>query len=394
MNTNTLKILFVTPNIDAFNPTQGASQRSNLLLNACAHIAQVDVVSFCTNNKPDTDAYKFVFQQSIPFHSAEGRWKKLMHLCTPWNVESTFPVCKEWENIIDKVVSEKEYDYIVIRYVPMASACGLLKHADKLVLDVDDDPIDVASISAKNAKTFRNRLYFKFMRQALKISMRIVKRKVKYLFYSNTNQVYGVNTLYLPNVPFYSVNHVDVDAKYIVPKRLMFVGDMYYQPNIKAVEHFLNYVYPEVKKYHPEVSFHIVGKISDDSLINDWTEKGANVMGFVDSLIKEYAEANCIVVPMYSGGGTCIKILEAMQMLRPIVTTPMGFRGYDKFFEKNIDIMVADTDKKFTEHIISILTDQQLYKQLTTNAQLHYQQHFSKERFYNIVKDTIYTSNV
>ena len=56
--------------------------------------------------------------------------------------------------------------------------------------------------------------------------------------------------------------------------------------------------------------------------------------------------------------------------------------------------MVADTDKKFTEHIISILTDQQLYKQLTTNAQLHYQQHFSKERFYNIVKDTIYTSNV
>lgn len=384
-----MKILFVSPNSDAFDPTQGSTQRSNLLLNACAQLTKVDVVSYYTNNKPDTESYKFIFQQYIPFTTSPGRLKKLMRLCTPWKVESVFPICRDWENILDRIIKEQNYDFIVIRYIPMASACGLLKYADRLILDVDDDPIDVATISAKNAKTFRNRLYFKFMKQTLKITMRTIKKSVKYLFYSNVLQVDSENSKFLPNVPFYSVNQNDVDSKYIVSHRLMFVGDMYYQPNIKGVEHFLNDVYPDIKKMYPDTTFHIVGKISDESLIEQWTIKGANVRGFVDNLIKEYAEAECIVVPMYSGGGTCIKILEAMQMLRPIVTTSVGFRGYDKFFKNNVDLIVADTNKTFAEGIVSIFEDKQFAKELTENAQQHYQQSFSRERFYEIVKENI-----
>jgi hypothetical protein len=61
-----MKILFIASTHNPFNPTQGASQRSSLLLQACTAIAYVDVISFCTENEPSTDKYNIIYQSVVP----------------------------------------------------------------------------------------------------------------------------------------------------------------------------------------------------------------------------------------------------------------------------------------------------------------------------------------
>lgn len=384
-----MKILFVSPHINPFKPTQGASQRSNLLLQAFTKIASVDVISFMTQNESDTDSYRIVYQNIIKPQNREGRLAKFKRLLTPWKIDSVFPVCSEWERIIDEIVKQNRYDYIVVRYVHIAVACGLMKYADKLVIDVDDNPIDVATISSKSAKTLRNKLYYKLMEYSLRFTMALLKKQVKHLFYSNAIQARINSATYLPNVPFYAIDAKQVAETHIKRGRIMFIGDMNYSPNIKGTDLFIENVYPKIKSKLPHASFHIVGSISDENMKEKWTQMGAVVTGFVESIVKEYAEAECIIVPIYSGGGTCIKILEAMQMQRPIVTTTLGFRGYGDFFKCGTDLMVVDNDDTFADAVIEILENKDFWKNLVNNAAMHYEKFFSKECFFEIVKKEI-----
>ena len=87
-----MRILFITSRINPFKPTQGASQRSNLLLRACCEFAEVDVISFCTNSELSDGGYTIVYQENIETKTKENRWMKGRKLLTPWDVNSFFTI--------------------------------------------------------------------------------------------------------------------------------------------------------------------------------------------------------------------------------------------------------------------------------------------------------------
>ena len=74
-----------------------------------------------------------------------------------------------------------------------------------------------------------------------------------------------------------------------------------------------------------------------------------------------------------------------MQMMRPIVTTQKGFRGYDDFFTNNEDIMVAKNDEDFVNAVSLILSCKELQKEMSLNAKMKYEQYFCKQKFFDIV---------
>ena len=114
-----------------------------------------------------------------------------------------------------------------------------------------------------------------------------------------------------------------------------------------------------------------------------------DVMGFVDDISREYAEAECVVIPLYTGAGTCIKVLEAMQMNRPLVTTPVGIRGYGQFFRHTEDLFVAYDDNEFANQIVTLLNNKNARNRLSESAIKKYSQIFTKEHFFDIVKQFI-----
>ncbi len=113
------------------------------------------------------------------------------------------------------------------------------------------------------------------------------------------------------------------------PRRLVFVGSMNYHANIEAVRYFVSEVWPDVRRRFPELTFTIVGGNPPPAVVQLGEIGGVQVTGMVPDVRPYYSDAVAAVVPLLTGGGTRLKILEAMAAGTPVITTPLGCEGLD-----------------------------------------------------------------
>jgi sugar transferase (PEP-CTERM/EpsH1 system associated) len=146
---------------------------------------------------------------------------------------------------------------------------------------------------------------------------------------------------------------------------VIFVGSMDWEANIDAVEYFCREVWPAVKQAVPEARFRIVGR-NPHSRVKKLASDSIEVTGTVPSVIEHYREAAVNIVPLRIGGGTRLKIYEAMAMGKATVSTSIGAEGLD--VNDGRDILLADSPEKFGESLIALLTDNQLRKRIERAA--------------------------
>jgi sugar transferase (PEP-CTERM/EpsH1 system associated) len=146
---------------------------------------------------------------------------------------------------------------------------------------------------------------------------------------------------------------------------LIFVGNMAYRPNIDAVTYFCLSIYPRIKREFPQVEFWIVGKNPSSEVIR-LSGNGVRVTGQVDDLVPYYSSSAVSVVPLRAGGGTRLKILEAMALGRPVVTTLIGCEGLDVVNGKHL--LIADSPNQFAEHTLQLLRNKQTWLSITQQA--------------------------
>jgi glycosyltransferase involved in cell wall biosynthesis len=134
---------------------------------------------------------------------------------------------------------------------------------------------------------------------------------------------------------------------------LVFLGKMDYYPNIDAVKYFSKHIFPNIQKNHPRVSFDIVGgsPSSDIKMLDRYSQ--INVTGFVDDPRKYIERGTIFVAPMRTGAGVQNKILEAMALKKPVVTTSIGLEGIKAENKKHI--LVADSEEEFSDAINYLL---------------------------------------
>jgi len=165
-------------------------------------------------------------------------------------------------------------------------------------------------------------------------------------------------------------NGVDTQMNQPLPyedttQALVFVGDMEYRPNIDAVVYFCQEVLPRIRRVIADVEMWIVG-------INPWPEvgrldgDGVHVTGWVDDVRPYYGRSTVCVVPLRAGGGTRLKILEAMALGRPVVSTSIGCEGLDVIDGEHL--LIADSPEQFAEKTVRLLTDEGLREHITTKA--------------------------
>ncbi len=148
-----------------------------------------------------------------------------------------------------------------------------------------------------------------------------------------------------------------------VPKRLLFFGRLDYFPNIDALTHFAREVLPLVSAAEPDVELDVVGPAATAQVQALGREHPAiNVRGRVDDVRCALADAAIVVVPLRVGGGTRLKIVEALSMARPTVSTTIGAEGLD--LVPGEDLLVADAPAEFALAIRALLDDPQRAAQL------------------------------
>jgi glycosyltransferase involved in cell wall biosynthesis len=138
---------------------------------------------------------------------------------------------------------------------------------------------------------------------------------------------------------------------------VVFVGAMDWEPNVDAVKYFCEEIWPLVLKKVPEAHFRIVGR-NPDRRVQGLAGPSVEVSGRVSSVVEHLREAAVVVVPLRVGGGTRLKIYEAMAVGKAVVSTAVGAEGLDVHHGR--DVMLADTASSFAASVIALLTDEDL----------------------------------
>jgi glycosyltransferase involved in cell wall biosynthesis len=140
-----------------------------------------------------------------------------------------------------------------------------------------------------------------------------------------------------------------------VPGRLVFVGSMDWHPNEDAVLHFLAATLPRIRRARPGVSVAVVGRNPRPSLRAAAVAAGVTVTGTVDDVRPWLAEAEVCIVPLRVGGGTRLKIFEALAMGRPVVSTRVGAEGLP--IAPGRHYLQADTPEAFAAAVVTLLRE-------------------------------------
>jgi len=146
---------------------------------------------------------------------------------------------------------------------------------------------------------------------------------------------------------------------------VVFVGSMDWEANIDGVEYFCREIWPSIKQRVPEARFRIVGR-DPHPRVRKLASDSIEVTGTVESVIEHYGQAMVNIVPLRIGGGTRLKIYEAMAMGRATVSTSIGAEGLD--VDDGSDILIADTADKFADWVTELLEQESLRRQLEEGA--------------------------
>lgn len=385
-----MDILFVNNIFPLFaKADSGASVRSMRIINALTKLGHVDVVSFLDDEVSNLEQCDVVYSNYISEASASFYKSKMIRMmCHRYDISDIWPINEQKNEVVKKIINDKHYDLIVVRYMKMACECGLLEYADRLVIDIDDDPKAVARMF-NPGKKWRHRLFWHYVYAncVAAVTDRIVE-KVHAAFNSQPEKHYP-NTTYLPNISNYADALPDVEFS-TTPPNILFVGRMDHKPNVESLEYFITKIFPILLQSHPSATLRVVGNIKDPKL-SQICRSTPNVIlcGFVENLLNEYKQSRCVVVPLLSGTGTSVKLIEAMSLNRAVVTTSKGCRGLNKNFIQGEDYLLADDINQFVECVSALLDNESLNHKISNNAKRKVAKYYSEDSFNAIIREKI-----
>ena len=165
-----------------------------------------------------------------------------------------------------------------------------------------------------------------------------------------------------------------VDMEYFTPSKtrqransLIFAGGLSWYPNIAAMDFFMHRVWPDLIRSIPNASMTIVGRTPPQWLKDLASKyKEISVTGFVDDVRPLIEAASVYVCPINDGGGTKLKILDALAMKKAIVAHPVACEGIDVTEGENI--LFAETKEQYIEKITALFNNEALRTKLGNNG--------------------------
>jgi len=151
-------------------------------------------------------------------------------------------------------------------------------------------------------------------------------------------------------------------SKEATRRRVVFVGSMDYHANIDAVVHFARETWPRLAARLPGLVFSIVGRSPSQEVRELASLPGVEVTGTVEDVRPFYRDALASLVPLRVGGGSRLKILEAMAAGVPVVSTRLGAEGIEA--RDGVDILLAETAEEFCESAASLDADDERRRSL------------------------------
>jgi polysaccharide biosynthesis protein PslH len=154
-----------------------------------------------------------------------------------------------------------------------------------------------------------------------------------------------------------------VDTRYFAPlpevavrgSHIVFTGSMDWLPNEDGMVYFGREILPLIRRTEPDATLSIIGRSPTPAVRRLGEEQGVEVTGSVDDVRPHLAAGSVYVVPLRIGGGTRLKIFEAMGMAKAVVSTSIGAEGLP--VSNGVNILLADDPATFAEAVVGLIRD-------------------------------------
>ncbi len=373
-------------------PDNGSKIRAHYLLKALHAQHDLTVVAFCpaqdvdqARQAQDAAHLKMRPVYDDPFrHAAAAQWLKFA---------SPMPVIYWPSHAMQQAVAElaarETWDVMVVIQAPAAPYALSFKSTPK-VLDVDTAlSFQMREryhthggartwLSWQKAQVYERRLFRQFQACTL-----VAENERPYLKAMTNKATIEV----VPNGVDCAHNRPGLFATR--PNSLVYNGALTYSVNYDAVHYFLKDVYPLIRQQSPEVSFTVTGSTKGVDRSGLQLDDSVTLSGYVDDIRSVVGSSAICVVPLRQGSGTRLKILEAMALGIPIVSTTKGAEGLGVRHGEHL--LLADDAPTFAQHTTALLRDPALGQRLSAQArqlvEQHYDWSFIGQRFLKLVED-------
>lgn len=329
-----MKILFVANRVP-FPPFRGDKLKIHNLARRLSQHHDLHLITFVQSK----EEWKYIHDLQPLFNHITflnlPKWKSLILTAKAFITGKPFQVeyfnSKKLRVHLLNNISSQNYDAIHVQHLRMAQ--HVPEHLkSKAVLDLPDAFSLYWKRRAERASSFWARGFANLESKRVKqYELSILPTFKKCLVCSTEDLEYLKDSV--PNAAINLLpNGVDLttfkrpDSIEPIPNRILFTGNMDYEPNVDAVEYFVHRIFPIIASKNPNAEFIIAGQRPVARVLALAAEK-VKITGFIENLALEYAKANVVVAPLRFGAGTQNKVIEALALGVPVVCTEVGFKG-------------------------------------------------------------------
>ncbi|MFT3893207.1 MAG: glycosyltransferase [Anaerolineales bacterium] len=367
-----MKILFLSRWFP-FPTNNGSKLRIYNLLRGLSQLHDVTLLSFADqpNVSPESPEVRSICKEVhvVPWREFDPKsWRARLAFFSlkPRSVVDTFS--SEMAQKITELLRTQKFDIIIASQFPMAVYFSYFGDTPALFEELElglsygdaHDPTGGWKKRLRRALTwFKLRRYVAQLLNVFR-ACTVVSEKERQLLLQ-IFPAYKKEILVLPNC----VNVKDYESVHVAPKpnQLVFTGSFRYHTNYEAMLWFVRDVFPKVLEKAPQTQLVITG---DNAGLSLPSTQNVSLAGYVDDIASLIASSTVSLAPLWSGGGTRLKILEAMAIGMPVVATSKGAEGLDAVSGEHL--FVADDPRQFADDVIRLLGENSLRERISSNA--------------------------
>lgn len=357
-----MKLLVLMPSFPA--PTWGAGTRNYHFLKALATRHTVSLLCLVgSEEEASSNAFRVqhlthTIRYVVRPAASRKRFQQVLSLARlkPYSLECNYS--QEIQNIVDQLLAEEQYDAVLFESALMA--CYRLPDGMKCIIDQHNIEYDLLWRTFTQETHWARKWFNWWESRLLKPREMEICRKAD-LVLTTSERDRALLQEVLPQERIEVVpNGVDSaafsgDVPEEASAQIIFTGAMNYYPNIEAALAFATQCWPLIKAEVPEIIWLIVGREPPSHIKDLQKLPGVVVTGTVPDVRSYLAASSVAIAPLHIGGGTRLKILEALAMKRAVVSTTVGCEGLEVVPGKHL--LVVDRPAEFAQTVIALLRD-------------------------------------
>lgn len=292
---------------------------------------------------------------------------------------------KDMASKLEHILRHEDFDIIHLESIYVTPYLDVIRKYSKakVVIRMHNIEHQIWERLAENESNLMMKMVYRVNKKQLEhVENTILKKMDGYMTISDPDYQYFQQTApAVPGVviPFgIDMENYELEDDYIASDKpsLCHIGSMNWSPNMEGIEWFLDDVWPLIHEAHPELQFTVAGHGTPDKLLQR-QDPNVQFVGAVPSANEFMLDHDMMIVPLLSGSGIRVKIVEAMALGRVVITTSVGAEGLA--VENGKHLFIADTPEEFLSVIDKCIQTPDLCSIISENARDFISMHHNNE---------------